>query len=213
MTDSRPAPFFVGGAPALDFLNSIATPIDVPVEWITSGEHLVDWLRAANMVPPDVLAAMRRMAVPGELDGVAAQARALREWFRGFVEQHRGKPLRPDTLSELAPLNRVLERDQEYWQIVKRDRAETPAIRSGLAWRPLRRWQAPDTLLQPIAKAMAELACNEDFSHVRGCDRAPCTLFFLDRTNGHRRRWCSMAVCGNRAKQAAYRKRERRVAT
>ncbi|HKA57472.1 MAG TPA: ABATE domain-containing protein, partial [Gemmatimonadales bacterium] len=85
MTDSRPAPFFVGGAPALDLLNSIATPIDVPVEWITSGEDLVDWLRAANMVPPDVLAAMRRMAVPGELDGVAAQARALREWFRGFV--------------------------------------------------------------------------------------------------------------------------------
>ena len=213
MTDSRPAPFFVGGAPALDFLNSIATPVDIPVEWITSGEDLIDWLQTTNMVPPDVLAARRRMAVPGELDGVAAQARALREWFRGFVEEHRGKPLRPDALKELAPLNRVLERDQEYGQIVKRDRAETRAIRSGLAWRQLRRWQTPDTLLLPIAKAMAELICNEDFSNIRGCEGTPCTLFFLDRTHSHRRRWCTMAVCGNRAKQVAYRERERRAAS
>jgi len=210
--DPRPAPFFVGGVPALDFLNSIATPVDVPVEWITCGEDLVDWLRAANLVPTDVLTAMRRTAVPGELDGVAAQARALREWFRGFVERHRGKPLRPDALKELAPLNRVLERDHEYGKIVKRDRAEAPAIRSGLAWRSLRNWQRPDTLLLPIAKAMAELICSEDFSSIRGCEGTPCTLFFIDRTRRHRRRWCSMAVCGNRAKQAAYRKRERRAA-
>src|SRR5262245_17195561 len=123
MPDSRPAPFFVGGAPALDFLNSIATPADVPVEWISSGQDLLDWLQAADLVAPDALAAMRRTTVPGELDGVAAQARALREWFRGFVEEHRGKPLRPDALQELTPLNRLLERDQGYGQIVKRDRA------------------------------------------------------------------------------------------
>ena len=213
MADARPAPFFIGGAPALDFLNSIATPVDATVEWITSGEDLVGWLQAANMASPDVLAAMRRTALPGELDAVAAQARALREWFRVFVERHRGRPLRPDALKELAPLNRVLERDQEYGQIVRRDRAEAPGMRLSLTWRPLRRWQTPDTLLLPIAKAMAELICSEDFSDVRGCEGKPCTLFFVDRTHGHRRRWCSMAACGNRAKQAAYRKRERRAAS
>lgn len=212
MADPRPAPFFVGGATALDFLNSIATPVDVPVDWITSGKDLVDWLRLANLVPPEVLARMQRTAVPGELDGVAAQARALREWFRGFVDKHRGKPLKPDALKELGPLNRVLERDREYGQIVKRASAAAHAVRTGLAWRAQRRWQTPDTLLLPVARAMAELICNENFAHISGCEGTACTLYFIDRTHRHKRRWCSMAVCGNRAKQAAYRKRERRAA-
>ncbi|NEJ40784.1 CGNR zinc finger domain-containing protein, partial [Rhizobium ruizarguesonis] len=35
-----------------------------------------------------------------------------------------------------------------------------------------------------------------------------CTLFFLDTTKSHRRRWCSMALCGNRMKVAAFRSRK-----
>jgi predicted RNA-binding Zn ribbon-like protein len=212
VVDARPAAFFIGGAPALDFLNSIATPVDTPVEWIASGEDLLDWLGEANLTSREVLVSIRRAALPGELDAVAAQARALREWFRGFIDDHRGKPLRPEALKELAPLNRVLERDQAYGQIVKRESGQDPAIKSALAWRPLRRWQTPDTLLLPIANSMAELVCNEDFSLISGCEGATCTLFFIDRARGRGRRWCSMAVCGNRAKQAAHRKREQRAA-
>ena len=47
-------------------------------------------------------------AKPGELDKVAAQARELREWFRGFVRKHMGRPLTPKALSELEPLNPLL---------------------------------------------------------------------------------------------------------
>jgi predicted RNA-binding Zn ribbon-like protein len=210
MADSRPAPFFIGDALALDFLNSIATPVDTPVEWLASGEDLLNWLQAAELAPPEVLTSMRRTAVPGELDAVAAQARALREWFRGFVQQHKGKRLRPDDLKELAPLNRVLERDQEYGQIAKRERGSDGEGQSGLVWRPVRRWQTPDSLLLPIARSMAELVSDNDFSYVKACEGPTCTLIFLDRTHGRARRWCDMAVCGNRAKQAAHRKRERR---
>jgi predicted RNA-binding Zn ribbon-like protein len=35
------------------------------------------------------------------------------------------------------------------------------------------------------------------------------TLLFADHTRGHARRWCSMALCGNRAKQAAHRQRQK----
>ena len=213
MADPRPDPFFVAGIPALDFLNSIATPVDTPVEWITSGEDLVKWLDTAKLVPKEVLGSMRRTTVPGELDAVAAQARALREWFRKFVDDHKGKPLRHETVKELAPLNRILERDQVYGQIAKREPGQDPAVQSSLVWRPLRRWHAPDTLLLPLARSMAELVCNEDFSHVKRCEGETCTLFFLDRTHGRGRRWCSMAACGNRAKQAAHRKRERLATT
>jgi predicted RNA-binding Zn ribbon-like protein len=210
MSEPRPAPSFVADAPALDFLNTVATPVDSTFDWLESGDDLLDWLETAHLVPAEILASMRRSALPGELDAVAAQARSLREWFRGFVRQHKGKRLRPEALKELAPLNRVLERDQEFGQIVRRERGQDGATESGLVWRPARRWQSPDSLLLPIARSMAELVSNEDFSYVKACEGATCTLLFVDRTHGRGRRWCSMAVCGNRAKQAAHRKRERR---
>lgn len=212
MADSRPAPLFIAGASALDFLNSIASPAGIPIDWLANGEDLLDWLDTAQLVPPEVLKSMRRTSVPGELDAVAAQARASREWFRGFVRQHKGKRLRAEALKELAPLNRILERDQQYGQIVKRERGQGPETRSGLAWRALQRWQTPDALLLPIARSMAELISNADFSHVKACEGPTCTLLFLDLTHGRAKRWCSMAICGNRAKQAAHRKRERHIA-
>jgi predicted RNA-binding Zn ribbon-like protein len=209
--DTRPPPIFVGDARALDFLNSTATPVDTPIEWLGSGTDLLDWLAAAKLVPPEVMTSMRRAALPGELDAVAAQARALREWFRGFVQQYKGKPLKPEALKDLAPLNRILERDQEFGQIFKRDPARDGSGSSGVALRQMRRWQTADTLLLPIAETMAELICTEDFSKIKACEGAVCTLLFLDRSHVRGRRWCSMALCGNRVKQAAHRKRERRA--
>jgi predicted RNA-binding Zn ribbon-like protein len=61
--------------------------------------------------------------------------------------------------------------------------------------------------LLPIGEAMAKLVCDEDFSDVKACEGQGCTLMFVDHTRGRARRWCSMAVCGNRAKQAAHRNR------
>jgi predicted RNA-binding Zn ribbon-like protein len=211
MADPRPPPMFIADAPALDFLNSIASPTGTPVEWLGNGKDLLDWLDASGLVPPEVLSSMRRTCVPGELDAVAAQARALREWFRGFVYQHKGKRLRAEALKDLAPLNRILEREQQYGQIIRRERGQDAQTRSALAWHPMRRWQTPDTLLMPIAQAMAELISNDDFTHVKACEGPTCTLLFFDRTHSRAKRWCSMSICGNRAKQAAHRKRERRA--
>ena len=59
-------------------------------------------------------------------------------------------------------------------------------------------------------EAAADLACNADFRLIRACNGRACTLLFLDRTKAHGRRWCSMAVCGNRAKAAAHRARKSR---
>ena len=82
--DRRPPAIFVGDALGLDFLNSIATPVDTAIDWIDDGEGYLSWLEQAHLVPPDVLRDMRARALPGELDKVADQARSLREWFRGF---------------------------------------------------------------------------------------------------------------------------------
>jgi len=210
MIGPRRQPILVADSIALDFLNSIATPADVPVEWLGSGEDLLEWLNRANLVPSEVTSALRRSSLPGELDAAAAQARALREWFRDFVREHKGRHLRPIALEQLGPLNRVLERDEQYSEIVKAPRGAGTQGRRPLSLQVQRRWRSADTLLIPIARAMADLVCYEDFTQIKACEGATCTLLFLDRTHGRARRWCSMAACGNRAKQAAHRIRRRK---
>jgi predicted RNA-binding Zn ribbon-like protein len=199
---SQQPAIFVADAQALDFLNSLARPADEMVDWIDDGEGLLDWLDQAGMVPAAVLERLRAQAMPGELDSVAAQARSLREWFRGFVNERRGRPLEAGDLAALEPLNRLLERDEAFSRIAPHDHGGSP-----FALQTERRWRSPETLLQPIGQAMARFVCEQDFTDVKGCEGPSCVLMFADHTRGRARRWCSMAICGNRAKQAAHRSR------
>lgn len=146
---------------------------------------------------------MKARASPGELDKVADQARALREWFRGFVVEHAGRPLTAKALHELGPLNSILERDEAFRQITPRYSEGG----DGLALQRMRRWRSPESLLLPVGEALAKFVCDEDFSQVKACEGHSCTMLFADHTRRRARRWCAMAICGNRAKQAAHRNR------
>jgi predicted RNA-binding Zn ribbon-like protein len=199
----RPPAIFIADSLGLDFLNSIATPVDTPIDWLDSGDGLLKWLAQAKLVPVDALNALKARAMPGELDKIADQVRALREWFRAFVRKHMGRPLTPKALRELGPLNRILERDEAFSQIVRRRDADGDR----LELRVLRRWRSPDSLLLPIGEILARFVCDEDFTRVKACEGPSCTLVFADHTRRRARRWCSMAICGNRAKQAAHRNR------
>jgi predicted RNA-binding Zn ribbon-like protein len=192
---------FVADSLGLDFLNSIATPVDTPVDWLDSGDGLLRWLAQAKLVPAGVLDELKARAMPGELDEVADQARTLREWFRGFVRKHGGRPLTLGALHELGPLNKLLERDEAFGRISQRRDG------GGLELRTMRRWRSAESLLLPIGEALAKFVCEEDFADVKACEGHACTLVFADHTRRRTRRWCSMAVCGNRAKQAAHRSR------
>lgn len=203
MVASRPAAIFVGDAPGLDFLNSVATPVDVAVDWIEDGEGLLSWLEQARLVPGDVLRAIRAKAHPAELDNVADRARELREWFRGFVQHHKGRRLALRDTRELEPLNRLLQQDERFSRIV----LQPDTGPASLELVELRPWRSPESLLLPIGLALASLVVTEDFASVKACEGPACTLLFADHTRGRARRWCSMAICGNRAKQAAHRQR------
>lgn len=199
--DQRPPAIFVGDALGLDFLNSIATPVDTPIDWIDDGDGLLNWLEQAQLVPADVVKRIRTQALPGELDKITDQARSLREWFRGFVRKHKGRPLTAKSLAGLEPLNRLLERDDSFKRIDPGPKGQPLQLQT------IRRWRTPEALLSPIGEALAQLVCTEDFSDVKACEGPACTLLFADHTRGRTRRWCSMALCGNRAKQAAHRHR------
>lgn len=198
---TRPSALFVGDHLALDFLNSVATPAAGPIEWLRDGADLLDWLERAGAVDAATVARFREdSGGSAALDAIAAEARRLREWLRGFVNQHMGRRLGAAAVKEFGPLNGLLAGSDGYGQVV------ADAGGQGLCWRRERRW-APAQLLQPLAEAIGDLVCTADFRLIRACEGAACTLVFLDRTKAHSRRWCSMAVCGNRAKAAAHRAR------
>lgn len=217
MAEPRPDPPFLADHLALDFLNSIAAPWGSEIEWVANGSDLIAWLERSGAVPPDAAAHLRSTYLWGPaLEPVAAQARDLREWFRGFVTQHAGKPLDATVLGDLALLNDLLGRYDSYWQVGVASDHHSPVAGSHghgpLSLERLRRWQIPESLLLPLAEAIADLICHKDFGLVRGCEGPTCTLWFHDVSKGHTRRWCSMAVCGNRAKAAAHRARKHRHA-
>jgi len=61
----------------------------------------------------------------------------------------------------------------------------------------------PPTLsrvLRPIARAAGELLASDQLPMVRTCLSPTCRWLFLDSSKNHRRRWCDMKSCGNRAK-------------
>lgn len=205
MSQSAPA-MFVADTRGLDFLNSVATVGAGTVDWISDGRGLIEWLRQSGLVAADALDDMAARTGPGELDQAAERARNLRDWFRAFVTAHMGRPLSAAALAELEPLNRLLARDEAYRQLVPQAGADG---RPALEW--VRHWRAPDMLLIPLGEALARTVAEEDFTQVKACQGAGCTLVFADHTRGHARRWCSMSICGNRAKVAAHRSRKRAV--
>ena len=198
-TDPRPDAFFVGDHLAMDFLNSVAMPSGEWIEWLVNGADLVNWLLQAGVIDAKIAKRFRSENTRA-LDDVAAEARVLREWLRNFAKQHAGKPFRQNILKELEPLNQLLARDGVYFQIGASD-GNAPSMQK------MRRWEKPEELLSPIAEAIGDLVCHADFNFIRSCENVACTLMFYDRTKSHARRWCSMAVCGNRAKAAAHRAR------
>jgi predicted RNA-binding Zn ribbon-like protein len=192
MESDNPA-FFVADHLALDFLNSVVGTGHDRTEFLADDEQVLNWLKRAGL-PVDRAAQALKGRRPGLLREAAV---ALRESGRALLERRkagrRGDP---------APLNRLLARGGAYQQL-----SWKPGMQPRrLAWR---RVETPEDLLVPIAEAMAELLETGDYQMVRRCENPNCTLWFYDRTKSHRRRWCSMAICGNRMKVAAFRARQR----
>jgi len=201
----RPKPLFIAENPALDLLNSVAAPWGAQIEWLGGGQDLLAWVKEAGLVSPGVLKRFREETSPEALDEIAAQARELREWFRAFVSAHAGRRLEPSALAELHMINSLLACDETYHQI------ESQANNRGISFqqRRHRRWRTPKDLLLSIAEAMGDVVCHADFERIRNCEGPTCTMWFHDVSKNHTRRWCTMAVCGNRAKAAAHRTKRR----
>ncbi len=180
-------PLFLADNLALDFINSEYGTGDDRHDCFDDDRSVIDWLETAGLVPKDAVA-------PPQL---LAEARQLRDAARAVVHA-----AMKSSEADLTVINRILEKGRpetrlKWDQDTQRYRVD---VRSDAT--------SPEGLLWPVADALVKLVTDEKFEYVRQCEAHNCILLFHDLSKSHRRRWCSMATCGNRMKVAAFRNRK-----
>ena len=191
-------PVRIGEHAALDFLNSVLAPAGETLDFLHDGASLVRWL-ANSGVLPGTAAAAAEAHTPRQLDQLAAQARELREWFRALVRRWAAGGVRTLRKADIDRLNALMA-THPLTQVIVRGPA-------GLELRVQRDLAQPPALLAELAAVCADLLAHQPHDAVHRCENPICTLVFADNKRGPQRRWCSMAVCGNRMKAAAHRAR------
>jgi predicted RNA-binding Zn ribbon-like protein len=179
---------FIAGQPALDFLNTLLRVNQEFVDLLQTNEDVLVWLKQAEFPVPGT----ELKTAPLSL---LRSARRLRETIRSLTEKRktgrRGDP---------SVLNSFLAASRRYRHLVW-NAPLAPKIE--LVWRQ----DTSASILAPVAEAAADLLATANFAFIKRCEDRNCVLWFSDQTKSHRRRWCSMEICGNRHKVAAYRKR------
>lgn len=195
----QPLDVIVGlaGDPALELLNSRAMPSpgSEPIELIGNGADYLRWLTRTGLINDDDLAVLGDLFTVDQLDGAARDARTLREKLRPLLLAWAAEQPVPFPVDVVDELNTLLAQDRRYTQL-NRDNER-------LALHERRHWEHPNQLLVLSVQAWAHLLVEGDPTLIRQCPG--CTIIFYDRTKAHRRRWCSMALCGNRAKVRRHR--------
>jgi predicted RNA-binding Zn ribbon-like protein len=178
-------PARLSGHPTLDFCNTRAGWRDgPPVEYLQTYEHLAVWAGFEELLEPshvDRLAAAAAHS-PRRADAILERARALRTSLYELLA---------DPAAGREP--HVLETEL---------RAATAAVRLSTADTAFL-WQIEATtgLEAPLAAtawSAGQLLTTVDLRHIHACPGTGCGWLFLDPRG--RRRWCTMATCGNRAK-------------
>ncbi len=194
---------FVGDHAALDFLNTIAAPHGEVIESISNGEAYLTWLADGGLIEPsEVQKFLMKFGIPA-VDRVAREARELREWFRQVIVKSSGAHARWQTGNLISKLNPILAMNCSHQQLEMLDKH--------LALMEKHEFTRARQLLVPVAQCISDLVTGGDQSLIKCCANPPCTLWFYDRTKTHRRRFCSVAVCGNRVKVAAFRLRQQQL--
>lgn len=182
--DYRASKQTIGGHIALDLLNTVLIANGELIDQLQSDDDVWQWLADYQLNTRIKLSA-----------GVLLDTtRKLRESIRKLINAKKN-----NQALNVDAINQFLVEGISHQVLVKSS--------TGLHIERVREIKSVHQLLAPIAEAAAELLVMEDFSLIRKCESHDCVLWFIDRTKGHKRRWCSMAICGNRHKVSEFRKR------
>jgi predicted RNA-binding Zn ribbon-like protein len=173
---------------------------DGVVDLLETFSDLTSWLAQTHALSvPKAAEAMKRWGSHREGIHVFEQAREFRASLREMAERIvTGKSVAQSTV---ATINELLRQRVGHVQLAR--------VRGGFEKRIHFELAHVRHLLVPLAEFACDLLCQGELLLVKKCQNPACILYFYDTTKNHARRWCSMKICGNRIKVAAYHRRYR----
>ena len=189
---------FVGNHLALDFLNTRPHLAEGPRELLPDVDALVRWLVASGLLTGQQGKVLARKW--SRTPQAAAFLRALLK----FRERLRAAVLRQEeglSVNEtfIAELNSLLKQHPSVIALQRKGKK--------LGLEAAFESDKPNDLWAPIVNAVAALLSDVPPGRVRKCEA--CIVHFVDTSKKGSRRWCSMNICGNKIKVAAYQQRRR----
>jgi predicted RNA-binding Zn ribbon-like protein len=179
----------VGGRLAIDLLNTVSARDGVSVELLEEAEDLPEWAEVVG-VP---YAGEIGLRSADDVAGLREFREVLREGLRHWREGDSPAP------ALIARLNRELARDPRHVSLRMLDgELVTKMVSTG---DPL------DRLYADLAASLAMMVSRDERSRYRACANEACRYTFYDDSKPGTRRWCSMELCGGRAKARAFRLR------
>lgn len=180
---------FVGENLALDFINTAYGVDNNKHDLLIDDMSVLKWLKKAG-VEPTFEGLSKKLSLLESAIELRSLARTMinKRWNR---EQYDPKDL-----------NRFLSLGDNHMEL-QWEKGKEPMV--------INKKTSTDVTvnLVPVAESLAQLLSEHNFEQVKQCECPDCTLLFLDRTKSGRRRWCSMAMCGNKMKVAAFRARKK----
>lgn len=190
---------WVGGSPALDFLNTVHSRVaDCCQDYLTDYATFLKWNQMADLVC-DSDAKGLAATNPRAQAKAFAEALELREaMYRIFHAAVAGKHLPED---DLEHLNQVVKDTARWRQILPVKKTCT------VGWD----FEDPraDALLGPVAWEAIALLTGDRMQRVKECPGPDggCGWLFVDESKNRSRQWCSMKTCGNHAKVKRFREK------
>jgi predicted RNA-binding Zn ribbon-like protein len=165
-----------------EFVNTL--DVEPGVDDLIDGETLRAWLAERELIgPAEALA-----------DGDLERARTFREALRTLLEERDGDP--PPALIEA--LNAIPSAATLRVRFDERGTPSLAPVAGGL-----------DRALAELLAIIELSTCDGSWPRLKVCADDTCRWAFYDRSKNRSGSWCTMEVCGNRAKARSYRARQR----
>lgn len=190
---------WVGNDLAIDFANTEIAQDGRKVDLLETPGDLLDWLRDSGIVESQSIRDIQRTFSRTQLEQALTCAREYRCTLKTALQHVNQRGSLYKDRDAIAATNRLLDEPRSTFALS----ATEPRIQLRQNWL----FAKPDDLSRPIAFAFARLLTAEDLSRLRKCQNAECVLFFLDTSKSNTRAWCSMNICGNKLRVAAFRRR------
>jgi predicted RNA-binding Zn ribbon-like protein len=187
---------FVGEHAAIDFANTISTAQGKWTEHFRAWPDVVDWLSLAGLSRNPSL----NLSTSLGADALESVVTLRQAWKAVLAKLVAGGDVGDKFMEHL---NGLLESDSFRETLQHDGRHRFNLVRS------VSQLSGERLALVIFARQIALFLAEANLKYLRCCaNTTSCVLYFYDTTKNHRRRWCSVAACGNRHKVAEFRKRQ-----